>query len=188
MSRISWSNFDDAVLTQGRTRALNFFRVGRDPGQLVVVDAPGYGARGRGEWGVLWDHYVDTRETYVWDKLLLSRPSTHYVNLRSLRQICLLINAQHGLTDYDRAMLTSLSEKYSSKNPSARLPSLQPILTKTDKLTGSDEARSLAVRIITTQVKKLAPRAEIPIVCALAPKFQFGVEAVRETMARACRS
>ncbi|KAF6753125.1 hypothetical protein DFP72DRAFT_903392 [Ephemerocybe angulata] len=29
----------------GRTRELNFYRVGAEPGKLVLVDAPGYGAR-----------------------------------------------------------------------------------------------------------------------------------------------
>lgn len=46
---------------QGRTRALNFFRVGREAGKMILVDAPGYGMRGRAEWGELWEYYVDTR-------------------------------------------------------------------------------------------------------------------------------
>lgn len=50
---------------QGRTQTLNFYRVGPDPGQLVLVDAPGYGGRGRPEWGELFDHYVDNRSAYV---------------------------------------------------------------------------------------------------------------------------
>jgi GTP-binding protein len=50
---------------QGKTRTLNFFRVGAEPGRLVVVDAPGYGARGRPEWGELFDHYIDTRKEYA---------------------------------------------------------------------------------------------------------------------------
>jgi GTP-binding protein len=40
---------------------LNFFRIGEPPGRLVLVDAPGYGARGRQEWGVLFDNYVEQR-------------------------------------------------------------------------------------------------------------------------------
>ena len=48
-------------LPQGRTQTLNFYRVGPDPGKLIVVDAPGYGARGRPEWGELFDQYVDNR-------------------------------------------------------------------------------------------------------------------------------
>jgi GTP-binding protein EngB required for normal cell division len=49
---------------QGRTKTLNFYRVG-DPGQLVLVDAPGYGARGRVEWGKLFDEYIENREQYA---------------------------------------------------------------------------------------------------------------------------
>ena len=44
---------------------LNFFRVVKEPGRLVVVDAPGYGMRGREEWGELFEHYVDNRTQYV---------------------------------------------------------------------------------------------------------------------------
>jgi hypothetical protein len=55
------------VAKQGRTRALNFFRVGAPPGKLVVVDAPGYGARGRPEWGELFDKYLETRKEYMDD-------------------------------------------------------------------------------------------------------------------------
>jgi GTP-binding protein EngB required for normal cell division len=43
---------------------LNFYRIG-DPEQLILVDAPGYGARGRVEWGKLFDEYIETREQYV---------------------------------------------------------------------------------------------------------------------------
>ncbi|KAG1797907.1 uncharacterized protein BJ212DRAFT_1581989 [Suillus subaureus] len=46
----------------GRTQTLNFFRVGSPPGRLVVVDSPGYGARGRPEWGALFNHYLETRK------------------------------------------------------------------------------------------------------------------------------
>jgi len=44
---------------------LNFFRIGVPPGNLVLVDAPGYGARGRREWGALFDAYVEKRDEYV---------------------------------------------------------------------------------------------------------------------------
>ena len=47
---------------KGRTRVLNFFRVGAPPGKLILVDAPGYGARGRAEWGKLFDGYLETRK------------------------------------------------------------------------------------------------------------------------------
>ena len=52
-------------VTKGRTQTLNFYRVGAPPGSLIVVDAPGYGARGRQEWGDLFEHYVETRKEWV---------------------------------------------------------------------------------------------------------------------------
>lgn len=32
-----------------------------DSGKAVLVDATGYGARGRQEWGELFDRYIDNR-------------------------------------------------------------------------------------------------------------------------------
>jgi GTP-binding protein EngB required for normal cell division len=49
-------------ITQGHTKTLNFYQVGRAPGKAVLVDAPGYGGRGRPEWGELFDHYANNRK------------------------------------------------------------------------------------------------------------------------------
>ena len=49
-------------ITQGHTKTLNFYQVGKAPGKAVLVDAPGYGGRGRPEWGKLFDHYTDNRK------------------------------------------------------------------------------------------------------------------------------
>jgi GTP-binding protein len=49
---------------------LNFYAIGNDPPKLFLVDAPGYGARGRPEWGALFDHYIQNREEYVLDYAL----------------------------------------------------------------------------------------------------------------------
>jgi GTP-binding protein len=49
-------------ITQGHTKTLNFYQVGKAPGKAVLVDAPGYGGRGRPEWGKLFDHYIDNRK------------------------------------------------------------------------------------------------------------------------------
>ena len=49
-------------ITQGHTKTLNFYQVGKAPGKAVLVDAPGYGGRGRSEWGELFDHYIDNRK------------------------------------------------------------------------------------------------------------------------------
>jgi len=49
-------------VTQGHTKTLNFYRVGKEPGKITLVDTPGYGARGRPEWGELFDHYINNRK------------------------------------------------------------------------------------------------------------------------------
>lgn len=46
---------------KGLTQALNFYNVGVPPHQLVLVDSPGYGERGRPEWGELFNYYITNR-------------------------------------------------------------------------------------------------------------------------------
>ncbi|KAI5121864.1 hypothetical protein M0805_001072 [Coniferiporia weirii] len=153
----------------GRTRALNFFRVGRDPGNLVLVDAPGYGMRGRAEWGAIWDHYIGTR--------------------KQLRQICILINARHGVTVYDHAMLTNLVARLaelSEANDRPRAPVLQPVLTKLDLVEGTSDERMKKVRQIMDDLAEVAPLAAPPVLCAMSPNHSIGVEAMRRAMAEAC--
>jgi GTP-binding protein len=65
---VSQSSIFLTTREQGRTQALNFFSVQRLNGKgliSVLVDAPGYGARGRPEWGKLFDHYIRNREEWV---------------------------------------------------------------------------------------------------------------------------
>lgn len=40
---------------------MDFYRVGPEPGDLVLVDTPGYGVIGKSEWGAQFDHYLETR-------------------------------------------------------------------------------------------------------------------------------
>ena len=72
MLRIEKYGLIQVIYLKGRTRALDFYSIG-DPGKLVLVDAPGYGARGKVQWGELFDEYIETREQYVF--------STNYVAL-----------------------------------------------------------------------------------------------------------
>ena len=62
---------------QGHTQQLNFFRVGAEPGKLVLVDAPGYGARGRPKWGEMFDGYLRTRKEYALVFFLLTIESRY---------------------------------------------------------------------------------------------------------------
>ena len=76
--------------TPGRTQQINFFEMG---GRLLLVDLPGYGyavaAKERiAQWTTLVEDYLKGRPT--------------------LRRLCLLIDARHGLKDADRRIMTLL--------------------------------------------------------------------------------
>ncbi|KAI0731088.1 P-loop containing nucleoside triphosphate hydrolase protein [Earliella scabrosa] len=174
--------------TPGRTQTLNFYRVGPPPGQLVLVDAPGYGARGRPEWGALFEHYLQTRA--------------------ELRRVLVLIHAAHGLNAADRMMLASLDahcqslhSSHSSHSPqpsqshsprSSRSPgppgqwTLQAIITKADTLRPRDLAPALAR--IRADLFSAAPTCLPPIVTAAAAhdQLRLGVDEVRASIAEAC--
>jgi GTP-binding protein len=94
--------------TPGRTQQINFFDLG---GRLMLVDLPGYGYAAAGRckveaWSALIALYLKGRPT--------------------LRRLCLLIDARHGLKDVDRATMRDLDR--------AAL-SYQVVLTKADKVT-----------------------------------------------------
>ncbi|CAE6371007.1 unnamed protein product [Rhizoctonia solani] len=96
----------------GRTQALNFFQVGPNVHELTLVDAPGYGQRGRPEWGKVFEHYLETR--------------------KSLRRIFLLINAKHGFSDFDKMMLQDIDRRF--KQAAGLSSSYQLLLTKIDEV------------------------------------------------------
>ncbi|EIW78945.1 hypothetical protein CONPUDRAFT_126699 [Coniophora puteana RWD-64-598 SS2] len=164
----------------GRTQTLNFFRVGGDPGRLVVVDSPGYGARGRPEWGAVFDDYIRNRN--------------------ELRRVFILLNAKQGLTDVDAAMLEQLgtsiasrstdSDSYGSAKRSSTPVSIQPIITKCDSLGANGRAR---VEAIAADVREAAPPECLvispPIVTACQTERglpPFGIDAVRQSILEAC--
>ncbi|CAE6406211.1 unnamed protein product [Rhizoctonia solani] len=96
----------------GRTQALNFFQVGPTARELTLVDAPGYGKRGRPEWGKVFEYYLETRE--------------------NLRRIFLLVNAKHGFSEFDGMMLQDIDRRF--KRAAGLSFSYQLVLTKIDEL------------------------------------------------------
>ncbi|EIN03903.1 P-loop containing nucleoside triphosphate hydrolase protein [Punctularia strigosozonata HHB-11173 SS5] len=148
----------------GRTQSLNFYRVGPTfgPGKLVVVDAPGYGARGRPEWGEIFDYYIDHRE--------------------QLRRIYILLNAKHGLNEMDRMMLESLNAK-THANAGTRF-SLQAIVTKVDAIPLEDVKPTLAK--IRQGIWEAAPLCLPAIVTTAAKHPYIGIDAVRKSIVEAC--
>jgi len=146
----------------GRTRALNFFQVGKPPGSLVLVDSPGYGARGRPEWGEMWDHYVNTR--------------------KELRRIIVLINAGHGVTDFDMGMLQDLNKR--AQNSSQSPFSFQAVLTKVDTVPPSGASES--IQSMCSEISKHAPLCMPTLLTVISDKHRIGVDALRLSIAEAC--
>ena len=100
--------------TPGRTRQVNFFRL-RD--RLMLADLPGYGyAR------------ASKSEIRNWTKLIFA-----YLRGRpTLRRVCLLVDARHGIRDSDEDVMRRLD---------AAAVSYQIVLTKCDKVRPGDQAR-----------------------------------------------
>ncbi|CCM02610.1 uncharacterized protein FIBRA_04713 [Fibroporia radiculosa] len=147
----------------GRTQTLNFYSVGPEPGKLVLVDAPGYGARGRPEWGALFNHYVQYR--------------------KELKRVFILFNAKHGLSDIDRAMLQSLDEQCQSS--AGTKFTLQAVITKADSLLQSRNAGN-TVQDLQKAIFEAAPTCLPAIVTTALKHPHFGIEEVRRSIADAC--
>lgn len=107
--------------TPGRTREINFFRLGNETGPaLYLVDLPGYG-------------YAKAPRSMVerWVRLLKS-----YLKGRpTLRRVCLLVDARHGVKPGDEEMMTLFDEA---------AVSYLIVLTKADKLSAAEREAVLA--------------------------------------------
>lgn len=118
----------------GLTQELTFFSVGR-PASLFLVDSPGYGRRGRPEWGELLDAYLDM-------------PNNH------LRRVFILINFTHGLVGaWDPEMLSSLHARVEAAH-GVRF-SYQPVFTKAEGPDATPLSRH--ARALEQQINALAP-------------------------------
>jgi len=101
----------------GHTRQLNFFDLG---GRLMLVDLPGYGFAQVSK--SLKQSWQDLAAAY-----LRGRPT--------LKRICLLIDARHGVKDSDRETMTNLDKA---------AVVYQLVLTKTDLLKPAGVAQAIA--------------------------------------------
>ena len=138
--------------TPGRTREVNFFRLG---GRLMLVDLPGYGYAKAGK-----------EEIARWNKLI-----EDYLRGRSnLRRVCLLIDARRGIGEPDRKVMEMLDKA---------AVVYQIILTKVDKekvgaLAKIQEKAALEVSrhgaaypdIMATSSAKKTGLAEVRAACA----------------------
>ncbi len=126
--------------TPGRTRELNYFRVGDT---LHIVDMPGYG-------------YAKAPKAQVkgWNDLIYD-----YLRGRAqLKRVFLLIDARHGLKNTDTGVLALMDEA---------AVSYQVVLTKTDKISAAHLAR---VRAETAAKLAKHPAAYPDIIATSAEK------------------
>ncbi|KAJ7114083.1 P-loop containing nucleoside triphosphate hydrolase protein [Mycena epipterygia] len=147
----------------GCTRTLNFYRVGEQPGTVVLVDAPGYGARGRPEWGELFNKYIESR--------------------KQLRRIYILFNGKHLLNPADLEMLALLSDTLFTQEGSQPY-TLQSIITKADCI--PNQSLGQVIPKIQKQIWEAAPLCLPPIITSAVMNPMFGIDAVRANIAEAC--
>lgn len=165
--------------TQGHTKTLNFYRVGKAPGKTVLVDAPGYGGRGRPEWGELFDHYVDNRKEYVCSPSQFRKLTEG----TRLRRVFVLFNGGHGLNEVDAMMLQSLDERVQA---SAGLKfTLQAIITKADII--PDRTLMSSIARMKEDIAEAAPTCLDPIVTSVAKFPYVGIDVVRDAIMQACK-
>ncbi|KAJ3993561.1 hypothetical protein F5050DRAFT_1577375 [Lentinula boryana] len=165
----------------GKTRRLDFFRVGDAPGKLILVDSPGYGDRGRPEWGLLFDSYVQKR--------------------KELRRVYITFNARHPINDRDQQMLahlsrtlfealsTSWASSLESGNPRLpRITQIQPVITKADHLPASTSEARLVIDRLKKEVHNALAKLMClsPLVTTLKMNPPFGIENIRKNIVEAC--
>lgn len=119
--------------TPGKTQEVNFYLVNES---FYLVDLPGFGyarasKKSRAKWQSLIGQYVTTREP--------------------LRIVFQLIDSRHAPTELDREVMLLLKE-----SPAARVV----LLTKGDKLSGNERAKSVA----RAQEALAAFHLELPVI------------------------
>ncbi len=132
----------------GHTRQINFFDLGN---KLLLVDLPGYGFA-----------QVSRSMKETWQDLA----SAYLRGRPTLKRVCLLIDARHGVKDADRETM---------KNLDAAAVSYQLVLTKVDQLKAPDIAR--AITAAETVARKHG--AAHPVVLATSSQTSFGIPELR---------
>jgi GTP-binding protein len=138
--------------TPGRTQQLNFYELGR---QLMLVDLPGFGFARVAKTKVRdWTGLIE--------RYLRGRPS--------LRRVCLLIDARHGIMAVDRSFMKRLD---------AAAVSYQVVLTKADKV----EPDALAARLVAVTAELAQHPAAHPEIIVTSAHAGDGIPALRAALA-----
>jgi GTP-binding protein len=139
--------------TPGRTQQLNFFRLGD---RMVLVDMPGYGYAKASkdaiyDWNLLIDAYLKDRNT--------------------LKRLCLLIDARHGVKENDRAFMHKLA---------VYAVPFVAIITKIDKIKKSELAEVKAS--VEVEIGRIAPAW--PTAFLTSSEKALGIDEVRLFLAQ----
>ncbi|MDP6345638.1 MAG: ribosome biogenesis GTP-binding protein YihA/YsxC [Alphaproteobacteria bacterium] len=143
--------------TPGRTREINFFRLG---GRLMLVDLPGHG-------------YARAAKTEIerWNQLI-----EDYLHGRAgLRRVCLLLDARRGITESDQAVMRLLDQA---------AVVYQAVVTKADKAKPAELAAALA-RIEDELRRRPAAHPEILVTSAVRRQGLEAVRASLAALAEA---
>lgn len=145
-------NLARASTTPGRTQEINYFNLGNS---LRLVDLPGFGfarasRKDARRWAGLTKDFLKGRQT--------------------LRRVCLLIDARHGLKDIDSEIMTMLDQA---------AVNYQIVLTKADKVKPT-EAAMLATEIQAAIRKRPAAH---PVVLTTSSETGEGIAELRAELA-----
>ena len=136
----------------GHTRQINFFDLG---GRLMLVDLPGYGFA-----------QVSRSMKETWQDLA----SAYLRGRPTLKRVCLLIDARHGVKDTDRETM---------KNLDAAAVSYQLVLTKADQL----KPGQIGPAIAAAEAVARKHGAAHPQVLATSSQTGFGIAELRAEIA-----
>ena len=136
----------------GHTRQINFFDLG---GRLMLVDLPGYGFA-----------QVSRSMKETWQDLA----SAYLRGRPTLKRVCLLIDARHGVKDTDRETM---------KNLDAAAVSYQLVLTKADQL----KPGQIGPAIAAAEAAARKHGAAHPQVLATSSQTGFGIAELRAEIA-----
>ena len=136
----------------GHTRQINFFDLG---GRLMLVDLPGYGFA-----------QVSRSMKETWQDLA----SAYLRGRPTLKRVCLLIDARHGVKDTDRETM---------KNLDAAAVSYQLVLTKADQLIPGQIGPAIAAAEAVARKHGAAH----PQVLATSSQTGFGIAELRAEIA-----
>ena len=139
--------------TPGRTKEINFFDLG---GKLFLVDLPGYGYA-----------KVSHRQSETWNKLIRS-----YLRGRpTLKRVCVLVDARHGLKESDKAVMDLLD---------GAAMSYQIVLTKAD-----EASREELARVVVATAREAAKHgAAHPVLLETSSLTGMGIPALRAMLAQ----